>query len=32
MITYGINNINFDIKDNLVYTEHKCLELNFFED
>ena len=32
MITYGIDNINFDIKDNLVYTDHKCLELIYLED
>ena len=32
MITYGIDNLNFDIKDNLVYTDHKCLELIFLED
>ena len=25
MITYGIDNINFNIKDNLVYTAHKYL-------
>ena len=32
MITYGIDNISFDIKDNLVYTDHKCLELIYLED
>ena len=31
MITYGIEDIDFNIIDNLVYTDHKCLELSFIE-
>ena len=31
MITYGIEDIDFDVIDNLVYTDHKCLELSFIE-
>jgi len=29
MITYGIEDIDFDVIDNLVYSDHKCLELSF---
>ena len=31
MITYGIDNINFNVGDKLVNTDHKCLELSFIE-
>ena len=31
MITYGIEDIDFDVIDNLVYSAHKCLELSFIE-
>ena len=31
MITYGIDNINFNVGDKLVNTDHKCLELTFIE-
>ena len=29
MITYGIDNNNFNVINKLVNTDHKCLELSF---